>query len=569
MLANNARENAVSQIQRTPEHPVYTLHLSLASTALFDHNDYAMCAAPSSHNFSAANDALPRPRFVEARSFGCAACRDAFGLECFGKREIPEVFATISQQLGRPAKAWTEPFYACLACDAIWLLSYDPKEMMYQQTPTPLGTTRALLPEAQIEELMPLLFAWAPIDECAERALRELDYSAQTLWDLLVAAWRHPDIERNRQADILRQLARLVHSSNPFHQMQQTRVPSGQPLICDDRGFARDLIAVEQALVSPENPWRCFPYIAEHAAVLRAYFTELHSLDDQHASPVPASAIESETRQTPVTNRAADNQVDDNNSESGAPIHRGASTSNNHDAAAQSCISRSLVLLMPYWNFLPAMLIGWFLVEIGGSNSDPDNRWLIHIFFGCIVFICTAAGVALNAGVSSVGLLRTIFFRLSELGSFLLIGILLMLIVSISIAVAHNLFPDLSTYAEHTILIMCTVIVLIRLWPFLMVSFMQDVAQDIPTPHAYGITRQPALATAWRLTRAPGNARRFSLWLFAVCTGIGLTWLASQVLGKAGRSLILYPIVLPMLTAFTWALIEQIHIPIADSAEKD
>ena len=215
------------------------------------------------------------------------------------------------------------------------------------------------------------------------------------------------------------------------------------------------------------------------------------------------------------------------------------------------------------------MLVGWFLVEIGGSNSDPDNRWLVQTFFGCIVFICTSAGVSLNAGVSSAGLLRTIFLRLSELGNYLLFGMLLTLIASISLAVAHHIFPALGENADISILIICAILLLMRLWPFLLIPFMQDVAQDIPTPHAYGITRQPALATAWRLTRATGNVQRFSLWLFAVCMGIGLTWLACLVLGTPGRSLILYPIVLPMLTTFTWALLEHIRIPVTDSTNKD
>ena len=190
------------------EHATHTLRLPLASPALIEHNVRVMTVPPPSHNFSAPKDALPRPRYRSPQEFGCAACRDAFGLDSFDKREIPEVFASISQQLGRPAKAWTKHFYACQACDSIWLLIFNPKELMYQQIATPLGTSRALLPEAQIEDLMPLLFASAPIDECAEQALWELDYPAQTLWDLLVAAWRHPEIEHSRQADILRQVAR-------------------------------------------------------------------------------------------------------------------------------------------------------------------------------------------------------------------------------------------------------------------------------------------------------------------------------------------------------------------------
>ncbi|MEL7061774.1 MAG: hypothetical protein AAGN46_17240, partial [Acidobacteriota bacterium] len=209
----------------------------------------------------------PRPRFVPFQEFGCPACRDAIGLDRFGNRAIPPPFVPIAERLGRATRAWTRPFMACTECDAIWVLLFDPKDLIYVQTPTPFGTARALRPEAQLADLMPLLFAWAPVDELAERALSELAYEPQDLWDRLTDAWRDPSVETARRADILRQLARLLEPQNPNHRRLHDQ--RGW-LLHSRRDFDRDLTDLERTLATSDLAWRPFaPRAAEHLQTIQ------------------------------------------------------------------------------------------------------------------------------------------------------------------------------------------------------------------------------------------------------------------------------------------------------------
>lgn len=59
------------------------------------------------------------------------------------------------------------------------------------------------------------------------------------------------------------------------------------------------------------------------------------------------------------------------------------------------------------------------------------------------------------------------------------------------------------------------------------------------------------------MTRHPGTLRHQTIpWFLALGAGVALATVATQLGGATGRSLVLYPIVLPVLAAFSWALIE-------------
>jgi len=85
---------------------------------------------------------------------------------------------------------------------------------------------------------------------------------------------------------------------------------------------------------------------------------------------------------------------------------------------------------------------------------------------------------------------------------------------------------------------------------------MQPVRRDLIDPLATGIVRRSALSTAWKLTRgARIFAARTLPWCGCLLVSAGLLWLASE-LGRGALLAVLHVLVLPVVTAFTWSLVE-------------
>lgn len=180
----------------------------------------------------------PQPKYIDPREFGCKSCRNAVSYGASGRSEISKILVSTEESLEQTLLEWTKSFLACQSCDAIWAVSYNPKDMIYILTATPNGMVNALLPDASLDDLMAPLFAWAPVDEMTEHALWEMDYNPQNLYDKLVAAWRSSRIDTARRADILRQLGRLLTCQNQHH--KKRRQKTGW-LLVDDRDFTQDL----------------------------------------------------------------------------------------------------------------------------------------------------------------------------------------------------------------------------------------------------------------------------------------------------------------------------------------
>ena len=87
---------------------------------------------------------------------------------------------------------------------------------------------------------------------------------------------------------------------------------------------------------------------------------------------------------------------------------------------------------------------------------------------------------------------------------------------------------------------------------------MQAPEADIPDPRSPGAWRHGSVCTTWKLTRTPGTFRHFTLpWMLALMASIAATVAATHLGGTAARSLLLYPVVLPGMTALTWVLGER------------
>ena len=482
---------------------------------------------------------LPQPRYPAPAQFGCAACRDAFGPDRFDDRTIPPPFVPVSQRLGRRTAAWTRRFHACRECDAIWLLAYSPKELTYEQTPTPLGMTRALRPEATLDEIMVPLFAPAPVGSATEGALWQLDYEPQELWDRLVGALRHPDAGVARQATILRQLGELLRPANPHH---RERMRQRGWLLGDLHGIGADLDRLEAAMAQEDSRWQAFPDALQNLATLRRRIAAdgvlrraaggaRESKPPPVAPPVQPAAVTLAGRSPAATKHSL--------------------------PPAESTAARTLQLLRPYWNYLPAIVLGWFLAELVPAGAPEDQRWMLRGFFLSFVLVATGTGATASAGISGVGLARTFVHRLSVIGEFLYVAVLAFLAIVAYVAVATAFDPGLSHPAHRYGVTVVALLPLVRLWPFLLIPFMQPVERDIKSAKQLGNYRRPALATAWRMTRQPGTFRQRTLpWFLAFGLTLGLSAAASALAGAVGRSLVLYPLALPVLTAFTWALIE-------------
>jgi hypothetical protein len=479
------------------------------------------------------------PRYPAPEQFGCPACSDAFGPERFDDRTIPPPFVRVSQRLGRRTRAWTRSFYACRECDAIWLLAFSPKELIYEQHPTPLGMSRALRPEATLDDVMRLLFAPQPVGGAVEEALWQLASEPQELWDRLLAAWRHPEVGVARRARILRQFGRLLRPENPHHRELMRR----RGWLLDDlRGITTDLAELDSEMARENSPWRAFPDAPQDLATLRSRMAadgvlprEAGARPEPRCAPTP-SPVEPAGRT--LTGQEPPAMQD-------------------HPQAAGSIATRTLQLLRPYWNYLPAILLGWLLVERVGGAVPEGHRWTVQGFFLSFVLVATGAGVTASARITGVGFWRTFLHRLSVIGEFLYVAVLAFLAVLVYVALAMPFDPGLDHRWHRLGMAAVALVPMTRLWPFWMIPFMQPVERDLKSAKSMGNYRRPALATAWRMTRHPGTLRQRTIpWFLALGAAVALTTVATQLGGATGRSLVLYPIVLPLLAAFSWALIE-------------
>jgi hypothetical protein len=215
-----------------------------------------------------------------------------------------------------------------------------------------------------------------------------------------------------------------------------------------------------------------------------------------------------------------------------------------------SLAGRILSLLKPWWNYLPAVVLGWVLVEAVGGNMSGGERWLTQAIFFCVVLVAAGAGATVSAGISEVGFWRTFIHRLSVLGEFLYMGILGFLAALVYLAMAAVFDSELSHPGHPFGVAAAALLPLTRFWPFWIIPFMQPVEHDIQMRHSLGNYRRPAMATAWRMTREQGTFRHRTLpWFLALGAALAVTTLATEWGGAVGRGLLLYPVVLPLFTA--------------------
>jgi hypothetical protein len=488
------------------------------------------------------------PRYPAPEHLGCAACRDAFGPERFGDRTVPPPFVPVGRRLGRRTPPWARSFYACSECDSIWLLAFSPKELTYAQSPTPLGTSRALRPEATLDEVMVPLFAPAPVGTAIEGALWQLTYEPQELWDRLLVAWRHPEVGVARRAIILRQLGLLLRPANPHHRELARR--RGW-LLRDLRGIGADLAELDAELADEDSPWQAFREAADDLATLRGRMDAFGVLQrDAEEEPEPQPSPHPHVQ---PAGRALAGQ--------------GATVEGDDHRAGGSPAARTMQLLRPYWNYLPTILLGWLLVERVGGAVEGGQRWFVQSFFFGFVLVASGSGAATSAGIGEARLFRTFLHRLSVISDLLYLALLSFLVVLGYVALAEPFDSGLEHPWHRFGIGAVALLPLTRLWPTWVIPFMQPVELDIESAKSMGNIRRPAVATAWRMTREPATFRRRTLpWFLAFALAVAATVVASRLGGATARSLVLYPLVLPLLTAYTWSLIEP--MPFRDEDEE-
>lgn len=463
-----------------------------------------------------------------------------------GNFSVPKPLVPVQSlfQPSNPPKPWTKSFYVCGHCKAIWAVASNPKDLINNQTPTPPGMKEALAPEATLDDLMQPLFAWAPIDEMTEHALWEIDYEPQELFDRLVEAWRHPACDVARQADILRQLTRLVRPNNSFHaERQQTR----GWLLDDFRGFQVELTELEHVIGDPQGSWAPVRrYAQENLADLqsiRKHTNLLRGSEPPPIEPPPKEAPEPETRQLPFHATGAAPKA-------GLP-----------GPMAVGVVNRMGHLLRHPLRFVPGVLFGWFFVERVGAQLSTDSRPLAMGFLFLVALVFPGAVVASNSGITSFPWWRVLWRRLSAMADYAMVGLGLALAVIAIVAFASLAGVDAVIWGPDVIggiTAGVSLLLLTRIWPFVVIPYMQAPEVDIPDPRSPGYWRHQAVWTAWKLTQPNGTFRRFTLpWMLAFGAAILATTAATSIGGAVGRSLVLYPIVLPALTALTWALVEQ------------
>ena len=482
------------------------------------------------------SSALPLP--VPPKRFGCATCRHAIAAEGTEPQAVPDLFIPVERSLGREMLPWTRPFHSCRDCEAIWLLWPDAADQRLRQHATPRGMARALLPEALLNDLLVPLFAWAPVDVATDQALREITYEPQQLWNRLIDAWRDPDISVARQATILRQLARLLEPDandigGPRHhsrwRLQRTH------------GFEKDLKAAAARLKRDERVW------APYAAAARK---NLHTLQRLLSSPgIVYSRPYGFGKTAPREPPSAITRV--------APVPAAESLSHRppeEAPAAATLPARTAALLWPYASFLPAFLCGLLLVDAVGRSPEQAGNLVAGAFFFAVVLVLNGSAVARNARISAAPLWQIIWHRMSVIGDYLLFSLMAMILLVLIAAAGLAESPRSAILAFALGL----VVLLLRFWPFWIIPYLQPVERDLSSPHVPGVPKRSALRTAWQLTGEGGVLHRYTLpWLGVSAGGVALVAISHWLLGDTGRSLVLYALILPSWTAFTWALVER------------
>lgn len=497
--------------------------------------------------------ALPQSAYPPAEHYGCETCRNAFTLGHVEASTIPASFVPVQEWVEWSTGNWTRAFYACRECEAIWALTFNRKDRMYDQTPVPAGMAQALRPDATWDDLMVPLLSWPPIIELTEEALWELDYEPQELWDRLIAAWRDPGIEPVQQSDMLRMLARLVQPANPRH---RELLSERAWLIEDLRDFENDLDTLEQQMNCQGSEWWTrrpggprFPQAQVHLQALKhqlAYGGVVlgRELQPRKLHPPAQPVGLALSGQRPLDDEALEAWY----------------------ASRPSLPRRTLELLSPYWSFLPSVLIGWVLVEgTWGSEGDPARLMLRGFLLG-LVLVFVGAGVAANAGISRHGIWKIALHRLGMSALYLVVALFwcaVMFVYFLAIgAITSTPNQPLVMFGAAAF----SVWLMARIWPFWIVEFMQPIENDQEGRNRQlGSVRREALETARQLTRH-WRKHLFPTTLWFVVTGGSLTLvvLGTHWWGDWVRIFLLYPFVLPILYAFTWALVE----PLPDPEEK-
>ncbi len=211
--------------------------------------------------------------------------------------------------------------------------------------------------------------------------------------------------------------------------------------------------------------------------------------------------------------------------------------------------------------FLPDTLFAWLMVERIGSQLMPQQRPAVMGFFFLMALIFPGVAVARNAGRTRLPMWQGLWRRVSVIADYLMAVLLIAIMVFTAAAVASLLGVNeaLSQPGVTRITIgASTLLVLLRLWPFFVLPYMQAPEHDTSDTRSPGFWKKPAISTAWVLARPRGTILRATLpWFVVTTVGILATLVATQTGGPIGRSLVLYPIIIPVLTAYTWALVES------------
>lgn len=499
---------------------------------------------------------LPKPKYP--LEHGCSKCRGVCDWVPRGEEHRFELLQPMEVLYGTedPGKPWTQCFRFCGRCEAIWAMSFNPKDGTYVQTPTPSGMKAALSPDASLADLMEPLFAWAPVDEMTERGLWEITYAPQELFDRLVAAWRHPEVDVARQSDILRQLARLVNGNNPRHVERRKKMGW---LLEDFRGFEGELNTLEALMVDPEGVWSPTRYYSEQ------YLTSLQRSrvrpEVVKGAVVPLAKEEVKAGSTKSLGNFGEKGLLEPEVES--PVNEREVLEALRAATSMSPFERTRQLLRHPWRFGPGVLFAWVLVERVGAQVGPENRPPVMGFFFLMALVFPAVVVARSAGATSLPWWLLVWRRLSVVADYAMVGLgMAVLVFAVAgLLTAIGISSVLSGEGVARLVIGAVAFVgLLRLWPFVIVPYMQAPEADQSDPSSSGFWKKSSVSVAWKLTRRAGTFRRFTLpWFLAVGAGILVVSGATSLGGVIGRSLVLYPIVLPCLTAFTWTLVERIE----------
>lgn len=427
---------------------------------------------------------------------------------------------------------WSRPFYRCSACGAIWSITFNPKDLIYEQSATPKGMKQALSADASIEDLLEPLFAWAPVDEMTERGLWELEYEPQVLFDRLVEIWGDESVEVNRRSDMLRQFRRLLSGNNPHHRRLQKE--RGW-IIENSWDFSSDLAADAGAINGGDPTWRAYhryaPEDLSHVLRLLTKPGVVQGISPPLPEAVPERSIGVGVAASPTADAAEmDRQP---------PV----------DVPE---IPRLQSLLQPYWRFLPAIVVGMFLVRPGLAGAPGFNPYATG-FFGLVTVLLTGVAVMCNSGLSEGGYLLTLYRRCSALAEYLLVVSLMVMWLGVSMAVALSL--ELGQAALFCLILVGWLGLALRLWPMLVVPFLQPLEADVKMGRMPKRWIRTGITTAWKLTRGTDTLVRFSLpWLGASLAASAFVAGLHQLLGLNMTVLVASAVILPVWWAWTWRL---------------